>query len=96
MSVGINGFKRGAAERLFNRGEARGINPARVGRVLGILEALDGPNPLRALSVPSYRLHPLKGDRKGEWSVRVSRGWRVTFRADGASAWDVRYENYQH
>lgn len=88
MSVGIDGFKRVAAERLFNRGDARGINPARVGRVLGILEALDGPNPLRALSVPSYRLHPLKGDRKGEW--------RVTFRADGASAWDVRYENYQH
>ena len=30
-----------------------------------------------ALGVPGYRLHPLKGDRKGYWSVRVSANWRI-------------------
>ena len=94
--MAIKRFSRGPAERFFNRGDARGVNPEHRVRLREILEALDGPEPLQALSMPRYRLHPLKGDRKGQWSVRVSQGWRVTFRADGKFVWDVQYENYHH
>ena len=94
--MAIKSFRRGPAERLFNRGDARGVNPAHLVRLRETLEALDGPDPLQALSIPRYRLHRLKGDRKGQWSVRVSHGWRVTFRTDDKSVWDVQYENYHH
>ena len=50
--VAIRSFKRGAAERLFHRNGARGTNPERVRRLRGILDALNGPQPLRALSAP--------------------------------------------
>ncbi len=35
---------------------------------------------------PGFRLHPLKGDRAGQWSVRVSRNWRVVFRFEDGEA----------
>ena len=41
-----------------------------------------------------YNLHPLIGDRKGTWSVRVSGNWRVTFRFEGEDIRDVDYEDY--
>ena len=38
---------------------------------------------------PGFRLHPLKGDRAGQWSVRVSGNWRVVFRFKDGEAVDV-------
>ena len=35
-------------------------------------------------TVPGWRLHPLKGDRKGIWSLVVTRNHRLTFRAEGS------------
>ena len=94
--MAIRSFRRGAAERLFHRNDARGINPKHVRRLRDILDALDGPKPLQALSAPGYRLHRLHGKRTGDWSARVSHGWRVTFRMDGEDVRAVRYENYHH
>jgi proteic killer suppression protein len=37
---------------------------------------------------PGYRLHALKGELKGLWSVTVSGNWRVTFRVDGGNVLD--------
>ena len=38
------------------------------------------------MELPGYRLHPLKGDRRGQWSVNVSGNWRIVFRfVDGES-----------
>ncbi|MBW4595929.1 MAG: type II toxin-antitoxin system RelE/ParE family toxin [Brasilonema angustatum HA4187-MV1] len=36
----------------------------------------------------------VKGDRKGEWSVTVSKNWRVTFTFQDGNAYDVNYEDY--
>ena len=33
----------------------------------------------RDMDLPDYRLHPLTGDRHGQWSVRVSGNWRIVF-----------------
>jgi proteic killer suppression protein len=46
------------------------------------------------MALPGLRLHELKGDRKGTWSVSVSGSWRVTFSFDGKDAVDVDYEDY--
>ena len=72
------------------------MNPEHVRRLRDILDGLDGPQPLRALKAPIYWLHRLHGKRAGDWSVPVSRGWRVTFRMDGEDVRAVRYENYHH
>ncbi len=42
----------------------------------------------------SLRLHPLKGDREGEWAVDVSRIWRITFRFVDGDVRDVDLVNY--
>jgi proteic killer suppression protein len=46
------------------------------------------------LDLPGYRLHQLKGNRAGTWSVTVSGNWRVTFTFEGEDAYDVDLEDY--
>ena len=43
---------------------------------------------------PGYRLHPLKGDLAGLWSIRVSGNWRVVFRFEDNEAVDVDLVDY--
>ena len=41
-----------------------------------------------------WRLHPLKGDRKGTWSMTVTRNYRLTFKMHDKSITDVDLEDY--
>jgi proteic killer suppression protein len=59
--------------------------------LLTALHAASGPQDLGA---PSYRLHRLKGDSDGAWSVRVNGNWRVTFRFEGEDAVLIDYQDY--
>ena len=43
---------------------------------------------------PGNRLEKLKGDRKGQWSIRINDRFRVCFRWDGKDAWDVEIVDY--
>ena len=46
------------------------------------------------MDIPGYRLHPLTGDRRDQWSGRVSGNWRIVFRfVDGVAA-DVDLIDY--
>jgi toxin HigB-1 len=42
----------------------------------------------------TFRLHHLTGDRAGEWTVKVNKNWRVTFRFADGRATDVNYKDY--
>lgn len=46
------------------------------------------------MNVPGWGLHPLKGARKGQWSVKVNGNWRMTFRFEGEDAILVDYQDY--
>jgi proteic killer suppression protein len=46
------------------------------------------------MDVPGFGFHAMTGDRKGYWSVVVSRNWRVTFRFEEGQAWDVDFVDY--
>jgi proteic killer suppression protein len=46
------------------------------------------------MNLPGYRLHELKGERKGTWSVTVSGNWRLTFAFSDGHAYDVDLEDY--
>jgi len=43
---------------------------------------------------PSNRLEALKGDRKGQYSIRVNQQWRICFRWDTGDASDVELTDY--
>ena len=45
-------------------------------------------------SPASNRLEQLKGDRKGEWSIRINEQWRVCFRFESGDAFDVEIADY--
>ena len=55
---------------------------------------LDAAEAAYDMNHPSYRLHRLKGDRRGLWSVRVSGNWRIVFRFVDGEAVDVDLIDY--
>jgi len=92
--MAITGFRHKGLERFFCRGTAAGIQTQHAGRLRLILASLNVAEQPSEMGLPGYHLHPLKGDRRGTWAVRVSGNWRVTFRFDGPDAMDVNYEDY--
>jgi proteic killer suppression protein len=46
------------------------------------------------MNAPGWELHPLRGDLKGHWSVKVSGNWRLTFAFEGQNAILVDYQDY--
>lgn len=64
----------------------------RLRRILLALAAANDPGSLKAR--PSLRLHPLKGDMQGYWSLNVSGNWRVIFRFEGGEAVGVDLVDY--
>jgi proteic killer suppression protein len=62
-----------------------------VEEILSVLDAAESPE---ALNLPGYRLHPLKGNLKGFWSVSVRANWRIVFRFEDTDACDVEMIDY--
>jgi len=55
---------------------------------------LDRAQHLSDLDLPGYRLHPLKGELKGMWSIPISGNWRIAFRFANGDAFDVDLTDY--
>ncbi len=43
----------------------------------------------------SWKIHPLKGNLKGYWSLTVKENWRIIFRFDGKHTFDIDYLDYR-
>jgi proteic killer suppression protein len=69
------------------------VNPEHADKLRDILATLHAAAAVAHMDLPGFRLHPLKGRRKGFWSVTVRANWRVIFRFDG-DAQDVDYVDY--
>jgi proteic killer suppression protein len=76
----IKGFQHKGLERFFLSGSKAGIQAKHAGRLRLILARLHAASTPDDMNLPGLFLHPLSGDRKGTWSVRVSGNWRVTLR----------------
>lgn len=63
-------------------------------RRLSILNAAPSLSALRA--IPSNRLEALRGDRLGQYSIRINRQWRIcfTWRAGSSGPYDVEIVDY--
>jgi proteic killer suppression protein len=79
---------------LPKRDDCSGIRPDLLEAVEDILGRLDRAATPQALNLPGYRLHPLKGDFRGFWSVTVRANWRIIFRFEGEDAFDVELIDY--
>lgn len=90
----IKSFRHKGLKRFFSNGEVRGIQKKQAARIARILDLLDNASAAEQLHIPGYALHPLQGDRQGEWAMTVSGNWRITFRFEGEDAVDVNLEDY--
>ena len=90
----IKSFKHKGLERFFETGSTRGIQTKHSTKLRMQLSALDTAQAIEDVDVPGYRLHSLKGTRKGLWSITVNGNWRVTFDFTDGNAYIVNYEDY--
>ena len=90
----IRGFKHKGLERLFRRGDYRGVPAQSAARIERILDRLDAAMRPDDMNLPGYRFHSLKGDRAGRFAVAVSGNWRITFAFEGEDATQVDLEDY--
>ena len=91
----IKSFGDRDTERLFNRERVRRY-PAELQRtMLRKLVAVDAAESLDDLTAPpGNRLEKLRGDRAGQYSIRVNDQWRVCFAWKGGDAHDVEIDDY--
>lgn len=80
--------------RLHEDNDPRGVMAEHVEKLRDILARLDAALVVADMDLPGFRLHPLRGDLRGHWSVTVRANWRVTFRFVDGGAWDVDYVDY--
>ncbi|MGH7238609.1 MAG: type II toxin-antitoxin system RelE/ParE family toxin [Candidatus Saccharimonadales bacterium] len=90
----IKTFSHKGLKRLFERDDASGVRADQVERIGSVLAHLDEAKHPSDLALPGYRLHPLRGDLKGYWSVTVSGNWRIVFRFEKSDALDVDLVDY--
>ena len=80
----IESFKHKGLRNLFEQDDARKVKADQVDRLRLILSALDQASDAQDMNQPTFRLHPLKGNRRGRWAITVNGPWRVCFRFKGA------------
>ncbi len=83
--------------RFVEDDDASGVQPAvveKLRRIITFLQDMRNEDELR--NVPSWKVHQLTGNRKGVWSLFVTKNWRLTFRIDHTDIEiiDLDYEDY--
>ena len=87
-------FRHKGLRDLFERGDTMGVNQALLKRLRVTLARLDAARTAKDMNLPGLRLHALKGDLRGLWSVTVSGNWRLVFRFVDGDAYDVDLLDY--
>ena len=90
----IKSFRHKGLRRLFESGNTSGVQAAHAKRLRLQMAALDTARVIEDMDVPGFRLHPLKGEMKGRWSITVNDNWRVTFEFQDGNAYVLDYEDY--
>lgn len=82
-------------KRLYEDDDGSGLPPQSVRKIKAILAALEFADSLaQVATLPGWKLHPLKGGRKGEYAIAVTGNWRITFTVLGNKVTNLNFEDY--
>jgi proteic killer suppression protein len=90
----IQSIRHKGLRRLYEDDDPRGVAAEHVVKLRDILVRLDASGGVADMDVAGFKLHPLKGDRRGFWAITVRANWRVIFRFEDGDALDVDYVDY--
>lgn len=90
----IKTFKHKGLKKFFETGSKAGIQAKHERRLRMQLAAIDTASIIEDIDLPGFKLHPLKGNRDGVWSITVNGNWRVTFEFKDGNAYILNYEDY--
>ena len=91
----IRSFAHKGLKLLYFEDSAKGVPQdaaAKLRAMLTFLQDMKDPETLRVF--PLWKAHQLTGERKGVWSLHVTRNWRLTFQIRDGEIQDVDYEDY--
>ncbi|PMO06777.1 Killer protein [Vibrio sp. 10N.222.55.F9] len=98
----IKTFKHKGLKKFFETGSKAGIQAKHERKLRMQLAAIDTATIIDDVDLPGFKLHPLKGDRdgiwsitvNGIWSITVNGNWRITFEFIDGNAYILNYEDY--
>lgn len=90
----IKSFQHKGLRKLFETGSTVGVQAAHAKKLRMQLAALNTAQLVDDMDIPGFRLHPLKGELHGRWSIMVNGNWRVTFEFRDGNAYVLDYEDY--
>ena len=89
-----NPFKHKGLQDFYEKSTSSDIQPQHKQKIKMQLVALDTATLIDDMDLPGFRLHPLKGNMKGLWSIDVNKNWRITFEFKAGDVYIVNYEDY--
>ncbi|WP_104041783.1 type II toxin-antitoxin system RelE/ParE family toxin [Vibrio hyugaensis] len=90
----IKSFKHKGLKKFYETGSKAGIQAKHERKLRMQLAAIDTATIVDDIDLPGFKLHPLKGDRDGIWSITVNGNWRITFEFVDGNAYILNYEDY--
>ncbi len=90
----IKSFRHKGLRKFFETGSTSGVQANHAKRLRMQLVALDTAQAVEDMDIPGFRLHPLKGQMRGRWSITVNGNWRLTFEFQDGNAYVLDYEDY--
>lgn len=90
----IQNFRHKGLKKLYEQAVSKGLSADMVPKIERMLARLDVAAEPEVMNLPGLRLHPLKGELKGFWSVWVTGNWRIIFRFDRGHVCDVDLVDY--
>ena len=90
----IKSFKHKRLRKFYETGNKAGIKSSHNKKLRIQLTALNTATCIEDMDLPGFRLHTLKGNRKGLWAIDVSKNWRIVFKFEEGNVYVVDYEDY--
>ncbi len=90
----IESFRHKGLRRFFEHDDGGKLPADMLRKIRLVLSVLHAAGAIEDMDQPSFKLHPLKGDLQGYWSVTVRANWRVIFRFEEGNAFDVDFTDY--
>lgn len=90
----IKSFRHRGLRRLYERNDRSRVSADMADKIENILAVLSQAAQIEEINLPTFRLHPLRGNWQGFWSVTVRANWRIVFRFEGGHAYDVDLIDY--